>query len=138
MQQYNKKPRFTMSKKMLLLFSHKLNNLQESDAIKNLKVTQFIVLPRELQQKWSNFDADLENIDVEPFKNFLSNNLQTGDIVLVQGDFGATFSIVKFALNLGFVPVYATTKREVVEFIEDGQIVKKSIFKHRRFRKYGV
>ncbi|MDY0322129.1 MAG: CRISPR-associated protein Csx20 [Arcobacteraceae bacterium] len=127
-----------MSKKMLLLFSHKLNNLQEIDAIKNLKVTQFIVLPRELQQKWCNFDADLEYIDLEPFKKFLSNNLQKGDIVLVQGDFGATFSIVEFALNVGFIPVYATTKREVVEFIEDGQIVKKSIFKHRRFRKYGV
>ena len=44
--------------------------------------------------------------------------------------------MVTFSKNLGLIPIYATTKREVVEEKQGDKIVKKSIFKHIRFRKY--
>jgi len=124
-------------KKMILLFSHTLSDEQIIDGKKKFGVDEFLYLPSELQKLWSNFDADLERLDTQRFKEFLQKNANIGDVVLVQGDFGASFTMVNFALDLGLIPVYATTKREVVEVVENGVSVKKSIFKHRRFRRYG-
>ena len=121
---------------MILLFSHTLSDEQKNDAKQNFEVEEFVSLPNELQKLWSNFDADLEKLDLEPFKKFLQSVAKSGDVVLVQGDFGASFKMVRFALGLGLVPVYATTKRKAFEVVENGQTVKKSIFKHRRFRRY--
>ncbi len=126
-----------MNKKMILLFSHTLSDEQKNDAIKSFGVKEFVSLPQELQKEWSNFDPDLDTLDAKPFQEFLQNIANIGDVVLIQGDFGVTFSIVTFALSLGLIPVYATTKREVVEVEENEQFIKKSIFKHRRFREYG-
>ncbi len=126
-----------MNKKMILLFSHTLSDEQKNDAIQNFEVEEFVSLPNELQKLWSNFDADLEKLDLEPLQKFLISEVKSGDVVLVQGDFGASFKMVQFALEHELIPVYATTKREVFEVVENGQTVKKSIFKHRRFRRYG-
>ncbi len=123
-------------KKMFLLFSHKLSNEQMIDAQNTFGVAKFISLPLQLQKLWKNFNPDIKKLTLEDFKSFLSQNANQGDVVLIQGDFGATFAMVNFALESGLVPVYATTQREVVEVVEDGQTVKKSIFKHRRFRRY--
>lgn len=122
---------------MILLFSHILSDEQIIDGKKEFGVDEFLYLPNELQKLWSNFDADLERLDIQRFKEFLQSNANDGDIVLIQGDFGASFTMVNCALDLGLIPVYATTKREVVEVVENGVSVKKSIFKHRRFRRYG-
>jgi len=122
---------------MFLLFSHKLDKNQITYAQKNYKIDKFIYLPKELQSIWSNFDPDLKIIDLEPFKKFLKNKAKSGDVVLVQGDFGASFAMVQFALMCDLVPVYATTKRIAKEYLnEDGKMVKKSIFEFRRFREY--
>lgn len=125
-----------MSKKMILLLSHKLSEEQIQDAKINWGVEEFITLPNELQKLWSNFDAEAEKLDLEAFKEFVKNEVKSGDVVLIQGDFGATFTMVKFALELGLVPVYATTNRKVIEVQVNSEIVKKSMFKHRRFREY--
>lgn len=121
---------------MILLFSHTLSEEQIIDAKSKYGVGEFVYLPKNLQQLWSNFNPELEQLTLDDFKSFLSQNANQGDVVLIQGDFGATFAMVNFALERGLVPVYATTQREVVEVVEDGQTVKKSIFKHRRFRRY--
>ena len=125
-------------KKMILLFSHTLSDEQKNDAIQNFEVVEFVPLPNDLQKLWSNFDADLEKLDLEPLRQFLSREAKQGDFALIQGDFGASFAMVNLAFELGIIPIYATTKREVFEVVENGETVKRSIFKHRRFRKYGI
>jgi len=125
-------------KKMFLLFSHTLTKEQEVDAIQNLKVKEFVYLPKNLQKIWSNVPADIENVDefLEPIKEFLKQNVNEKDFVLIQGDFGATCKMVSFAKSLNAIAVYATTKRDSVEKVVDGKIVKTSIFKHIMFRKF--
>jgi len=125
-------------KKMILLFSHNLSHEQKEDAKLNWSVEEFISLPKELQTIWSNVPADLEDIKeyLEPIKQFLIQNIDKNDIVLVQGDFGATFKIASFVKFMGSSVVYATTKRNVVEKEIDGKSVKTSVFEHIRFRKY--
>jgi len=124
-------------KRMFLLFSHKLTEEQEKDAKKSFGVDEFIYLPQNLQEIWSNIPPEIEDIKplLEDIKQFLRDNAKTGDIVLIQGDFGAVVEIVEF-VRFWLLPVYATTKRVVKEIEKDGKIVKVSEFKHVRFRKY--
>jgi len=125
-------------KKMILLFSHELRDEQKQDAKEDWGVEEFVSLANELQTLWSNIPAELEDIEVylEPIRNFLSQSINSDDIVLVQGDFGATYSMVGLVKSLGATALYATTKRDVIETERDGKVVKTSVFKHIRFRKY--
>lgn len=125
-------------KKMFLLFSHKLSDEQQQNALELFDVEQFISLPQELQKIWSNIDPCLKNLKetLTPIKKFLEKKSSHGDIVLIQGDFGACYQLVNYSKGLGLLPVYATTKRVVSEIEENGKLVKKSIFQHIKFREY--
>ena len=95
-------------------------------------------LPESLQTLWSNIPPDLNDIStyLEPLKKYLQKVIKLNDIVLVQGDFGATCQIATFVKSLGAKAVYATTKRDVVEIKKGDKIEKKSIFEHVKFREY--
>ena len=127
-------------KKMFLLFSHNLTQIQIDDAKNNLDIEKFVSLSQDLQELWSNIPSDLIFIKeyLLPFKNFLTENSNFGDVVLIQGDFGAVYQMVNFANDLGLKAVYATTTRVIEEIVIDEKTVKKSIFEHRRFREYGI
>jgi hypothetical protein len=125
-------------KKMILLFSHKLTPLQINDAKGSFGVEEFMLLDANLQNIWSNVPADLEEVVeyLQPVRDFLIENMEEDDVVLVQGDFGATCAMASFVKSLAGVAVYATTKRDVVEKAIEGKIVKTSVFEHVRFRKF--
>ncbi|MDX4038019.1 CRISPR-associated protein Csx20 [Aliarcobacter skirrowii] len=124
--------------KMFLLFSHTLTKNQKDDAMKSFGIEEFIYLPKDLQELFSNVPNDLKKLSeyLTPIKLFLKQYSKEGDFVLIQGDFGATYILVNFAKSLYLNPVYSTTKRVTQEFEEDGKIIKKSIFEHERFREY--
>ena len=68
----------------------------------------------------------------------LAANAKEKDFVLIQGDFGACYLMVNFALESGLVPVYSTTRREAVEeYGENGSIRITHHFRHVMFREYG-
>ena len=127
-----------MTKKMFLLFSHKLTPKQVLDAKSSLQVEEFVYLPEKLQTLWSNIPP--HNIDIDayllPIKNFLVKNANKDDIVLIQGDFGAVYNMIAFSKQRGFIPVYSTTKRFVEEKVIDGKVEKSSVFEHVMFRRY--
>lgn len=124
--------------KMFLLFSHTLTKNQKDDAMKSFGIEEFIYLPKDLQELFSNVPNDLKKLSeyLIPIKLFLKKYSKEGDFVLIQGDFGATYILVNFAKSLKLKAVYSTTKRVTQEFEEDGKIIKKSIFEHERFREY--
>ena len=126
-------------KKLFLLFSHTLTSRQEADAKATFGVEQFVTLPSELQELWSNVPSELEDVSdyLEPLKAYLTEQIEQGDVVLVQGDFGATYYMVNEVKALGLKAVHATTKRNAVEKFIDNKIVKTSVFEHVRFRVYG-
>ena len=123
---------------MFLLFSHKLTQQQTKDAIESLKVTNFIYLPDNLQKLWSNVPSDVVNLDeyIKVFKEFLLISAKKGDYVLIQGDFGVTCKMVSWCKEKGLKPVYSTTKRESIESLKDGKVVKTSKFEHVLFRSF--
>ncbi|SHF05110.1 MULTISPECIES: CRISPR-associated protein Csx20 [Caloramator] len=125
--------------KLILLFSHKLTDEQIREAENELKVEEFIYLPQELQYIWSNIppEGELPIYIIDKFKRFIIDNAKQGDYILIQGDFGATNHMVQWAKEKGFVPIYATSKREYKSITnEDGSITNVHIFRHINFRRY--
>ena len=124
--------------KLFLMFNHKLTTKQKHTARNILNIDAFVKLPEELSLHWSNIPSDVSSLTqyLKPMKKYLKSTCESGDFLLVQGDFGATYQMVNYAKMLGIIPIYATTRRKVIEVEEDGKIIKKSIFEHERFRIY--
>lgn len=122
-------------KTFFTLMNHTLTSEQEEDARKNLNVDKFINIT---DARWSDIDPSDESVIkfVETYKNKLKKQAKAGDVLLVQGDFGATYNMIRFAKNMGLIAVYATTNRIVSERVENGKVVIKREFKHARFREY--
>lgn len=124
---------------MFLLFSHQLTEVQLQDARKNLAVGNFVSLPLELQQRWSEVPPDLPSLLswLRPVWKWLMEQSQPGDWVLIQGEQGLVYHTVAFCKLWLLRPVYATSKRQVIaENMSNGKIVIHKVFKHHSFRLY--
>jgi hypothetical protein len=106
--------------------------------LKSVGIDNFEYMPYRLQKLWSGVPPDIEELKnyLKPIFEWLNQNTKKGDWVLIQGDFGAVCLMVDFCFQKGFVPVYATTKRNTVEKMENGKLIKVSEFEHVRFRRY--
>lgn len=122
-------------KTLFTLINHTLTSEQEEDARKNLNVDKFVNIADAM---WSDIDPSEKSIIkfVETYKDKLKKQAKVGDVLLVQGDFGATYNMIRFAKNMGLIAVYATTNRIVSEQVENGKVVIKREFKYARFREY--
>ena len=122
-------------KTFFTLINHTLTSEQEEGARKNLNVDKFVNIA---DARWSDIDPSEKSVIkfVETYKDKLKKQAKVGDILLVQGDFGATYNMIRFAKNMGLIAVYATTNRIVSEQVENGKVVIKREFKHARFREY--
>ena len=120
---------------LFTLINHTLTLEQEEDARKNLDVDKFVNIA---DARWSDIDPSENSIIkfVEVYKDKLRLQAKAGDVLLVQGDFGATYNMIRFAKNMGLIAVYATTNRIVSEQVENDKVVIKREFKHARYREY--
>ena len=124
-------------KKVLLVFSHQLTENQEKELIEEYKVKEIKNLPEELQNMWSNVSIKKNyKENLEKIKKFIKENFNKDDIILIQGNWGYTYNLVKWSIENELIPVYSYTERNVEE-IKEGEIVKKiSYFEHVKFVKY--
>mgnify|MGYP000919214596 FL=1 len=122
-------------KTLFTLINHTLTSEQEEDARKNLNINKFINIA---DATWSDIDPSEKSVIkiVEIYKYRLRLQAKAGDVLLVQGDYGATYNMIRFAKNMGLIAVYATTNRIVSEQVENGKVVIKREFKHAKFREY--
>lgn len=124
--------------KMLAIISHRMMKQQIDEAKEILKVDSIIELPQEFKNIWGNIEPK-GPLPIELLKrmiNWIDSNSSSGDYVLVQGDFGATYYIVDYCFKSDRIPIYATTKRETNEMLENGAVIVSRIFKHINFRNY--
>ncbi|GAB4313596.1 MAG: CRISPR-associated protein Csx20 [Promethearchaeota archaeon] len=126
-------------RRMLVLLNHELTAQQREDARASLGVGQFVFPPEDLRHAWANVPPDVERLDdyLAPLLAWLEGNSNAGDLLLVQGEFGATYHVVRFARSRGLRPVYSTTRRQAVDVVgPDGTVTTRREFRHVRFRLY--
>lgn len=129
-----------MKPKLLLLFNHQITDEQREDAAVSLAVSSIVEPPEAFKGIWKRIPPELEAIwpYLTPARKWMTDNGRAGDFVLIQGDFGAAYLMVRFALENGLVPIYSTTERMAVEEKQaDGSVRLTHTFRHCRFRRYG-
>jgi CRISPR-associated Csx2 family protein len=127
------------TRRVFLVLSHELTETQVNELRENWKVQEVVPIPEDLASLWESINPEEESLSscIRPIITWLEENSVPGDLILVQGDFGATFLVVDWALNQLRVPIYATTARYLEEHrLDDGRVEQKRIFQHVRFRKY--
>jgi hypothetical protein len=124
---------------LFLLFNHRLTPDQETDARQSLGVSAFEYLPEPLQAIWSQVPPDAASLItyLEPVRTWLASQARSGDFVLIQGDYGATYLLVQAAVKLGLTALHGTTARQTLEHPQpDGSVKIERVFRHARFRPY--
>jgi hypothetical protein len=71
-------------------------------------------------------------------RKILSERMDLQGQVMIGGAPFLMTSLEKALIEEGLRPLYAFSKREVVEEVQGGKVVKKSVFKHAGFVKVGV
>jgi hypothetical protein len=124
---------------MALCISHPLTPEQCAHAHDALSVQRFIPMPETLRMLWANVPPT-DEIPMEILSvviAFLKSETVTGDLALIQGEFGLAFAVVDWCGKNGRVPVYCTTKRVYdCETQDDGAVLNRHTFRHVRFRRY--
>ena len=129
-----------MAARLFLIFNHDITGIQEEDAKQSLGVDTLVDLPPDMKRIWSDIPPGLKEIRgyLQPVMEWLGEHAEEGDFVLIQGDFGACYLMVRFCFENGLVPIYSTSRREAVEeHLPDGSISLNHVFKHKKFRRYG-
>ncbi|NWH03868.1 CRISPR-associated protein Csx20 [Desulfobacter latus] len=127
-------------KKLYLMFNHTLQPEQKAWADDHFGPCRVIEMPDHLKASWGQIPSDCETLfsRLAPFRDWLDQYGKANDLVLIQGDFGATYLMVAHAVEKGLVPVYATTERKALETrMPDGTVKMEHQFRFCRFRKYG-
>ncbi|PIE00914.1 MAG: hypothetical protein CSA81_13275 [Acidobacteria bacterium] len=122
--------------KLLVFFSHKLTKDQIDELEWKWDIHKIIYLPPDIQRLWSHIPPDqaLSAQIMAPFEDFILRHTSPGDCCLIEGDFGATYQLVRFSKKQGLNALYATTKREAIEEVQpDNSIIKTSLFFNVKF-----
>jgi hypothetical protein len=129
-----------MSNNMLVLFNHTLTEKQIEDAKQNLLIKEIITPPQAISQLWRSIPPEAEIIDhvLQDVRDWINANSHDGDYLLIQGEFGSVYLMVRHAMEKGLIPIYSTSLRTAEEEeMQDGSIRLVHHFNHVRFRKYG-
>ena len=117
--------------------SHDINEKQKEELINSLGVTEIETLPLDLKQKFSNVQIETYTRNLNEILEYLKNNTQPEDILVVQGQAGYQYQIVKQLQQLERICVFAFTERVSKEVVnEDGTTTKTSVFEHKQFIEY--
>ena len=119
------------------LLNHKLTPNQEAELHSSFGAERIMYPPPEVAELWSTIPTDLEitKTHLAPFTAWLQEAAE-GDVVILQGEFSATFALVDFSLSRGLIPLCAASKRVTRETKEGETVHKQIIFEHVCFRRY--
>ncbi len=124
--------------KTFCLLNHSLTQKQITELRDNFSSDKIIYPDEKLSACWSQIPPEKEsqNVVVKVVDWLKSSGASEGDLFIVQGEFGSTFSLVDFALKNRLVPLYATTRRVAKESRAGETVKREYIFEHVCFKKY--
>jgi len=126
--------------RVFLFFNHTLTKGQHEALHRELAISEVISPPEDLGLLWANIPPSMPTLRriLDPLFSWLESQALPDDYILIQGDFGACYLLVRHAFAIGLVPIYSTTKRQArEEFGEDETVRIEHQFQHVIFRRYG-
>jgi hypothetical protein len=126
-------------KKAFVVLSHELTDEQKKELFSIWSVREIVIMPSEVREAWEKISPSVDSLEKElkPVIDWLETCSSPGDVVVVQGEYGATVRVAMRSREIGLIPIYATTGRVLEENkLPDGSIKVERIFRHVKFRKY--
>lgn len=125
-----------MSKTFCLL-NHALTQKQLAELSEKFNSTNVVYPDENIAKQWAQILPEKSNDEVIlAVTKWLQCNAAPGDLFIIQGEFGSTFTLVDFALKNGLVPLYATTRRVAKESRSGETVRREYVFEHVCFKKY--
>lgn len=119
------------------LLNHALTQNQISELKEKFNSEQIIYPDENISKQWLQIAPEKSNDEVIlAVTEWLKSNAAQGDLFIIQGEFGCTFTLVDYALKSGLTPIYATTRRIAKENRNGETIHREYIFEHSCFKKY--
>ena len=119
------------------LLNHILTQKQLDELKQKFGSTEIVYPEESLSTLWSQIPPEKSNADIiSSVVSWLKRNAERGDLFIVQGEFGSTFTLADFALKNGLVPIYATTRRIAKETRSGETVHREYIFEHVCFKEY--
>ncbi len=128
-----------MSRKAFNLLRRRLSSKQREELRSVWDVVEVMEMPDGVRKRWTTVPPGTVAVRryIRPVVKWLEDSARPDDVVVVEGDFGAVFHVVKRCLQRGLLPVYPTFQRVLRETtLPDGSVFTKRIFEHVRFRVY--
>lgn len=125
--------------KLFILTNHTATEQQLEDAKRTFGVTEIVDLPADLKALWGSVPPEIDSVAeyVVPVLQWLESLLRLGDVVWVQGEWGATLTVIDWCRARSVRCVYSTTQRIAVErVLPGGGVALTHVFDHVRFRDF--
>ncbi len=124
--------------KTFCLLNHKLTQNQLTELKEKYNSSEIIYPPQNIASGWAQIPPnETDGGIVQSVVDWLKeNNSSTGDFFIIQGEFGATFTLVDYALKKELNPLYATTRRISKESCVGETVHREYVFEHFCFKKY--
>lgn len=119
------------------LINHQLTEKQTTELKEKFDIQNIVYPTPEITRNWAQIPAteELDNNIITSVITWLYN-AKEGDVLIVQGEAGASFMIVDYALKHKLIPVHAVSVR-VSREVNIGELIQKqNVFEHVCFRKY--
>ena len=118
--------------------NHAITDDQRADAIASLGIGGVVDMPPDIARCWGTVPPELDSVGgyVQPAVDWLASQVTKGDIVWVQGEWGAVLTVVLWCHVRGLRCVYATTQREASEVHGENGVQMTHVFRHVRFRDF--
>lgn len=125
-------------KKAFVLTNHNTTEDQIRDLTSNWGILDIVELPANLKQIWGTIPPNTDCVSgyVQPVIDWLVSNCSNQDIVWVQGEWGATLTVIHWYKKNTIKAVYSTTKRTATETKTENGTIMTHVFKHVRFREF--
>lgn len=126
--------------KVFVLTNHGITEDQIRDLKDNWMVSEIEEPSSSLKEIWGSIPPEAEHVSeyVQPVIDWLEANLAADDFVWVQGEWGATVTILTWCSQNKATAIYSTTGRIATETKTDNGTLMTHVFKHVRFRKFPI
>ena len=118
--------------------NHKLNNDQMEDLKNNWNIIAVDELNTNEKNIWGNIPPEMNKDELKTYLKPILFKIKNGDYeyIILAGELSACLILIEEIDKTIYADIItATTRRESIEMISpDGETIKKSVFKHVRFR----
>ena len=121
--------------RVFCLMNHSLTQKQIAELTDVYKCKEIVYPDETVSSLWSQVNSTNEK-DVIQSVIFWLKAAKDGDYLIIQGEFGLTFTLVDYALKEKLIPIYATSKRIAKESRVGETVHREYIFEHICFKKY--